>query len=132
MLVDGTDAEVAAAGHGHGGLAEAAQQRADESSSARMRRTRSKDGWVDVDMAAVDLHRVAVQHPDIGPQLLQNGKQQRYVADLGDILNAADPVHQQGSGDDGNGGVFAPLMVTSPISGRPPWMIYLFKTGTLS
>ena len=57
-------------------------------------------------MAAVDLHRVAVQHPDIGPQLLQNGKQQRHVADLGDILNAADPVHQQGGGDDGNGGVF--------------------------
>ena len=54
------------------------------------------------------------------PQLLQNGEQQRHVADLGDVFNAADPVHQQGGGDDGNGGIFAPLMVTSPISGRPP------------
>ena len=106
MLVDGSDAEVAAAGHGHGGLAEAAQQRAQQVVAGANAAHQVKGRGGGVDMAAVDLHRVAVQHPDIGPQLLQNGKQQRYVADLGDILNAADPVHQQGGGDDGNGGVF--------------------------
>ena len=74
MLVDGPDAEVAAAGHGHGGLAEAAQQRAQQVVAGADAAHQVKGRGGGVDMAAVDLHRVAVQHPDIGPQLLQNRK----------------------------------------------------------
>ena len=58
-----------------------------------------------MDGVAVELHRVAVQHADAGAQLLQNGEEQGHVADLGDVLDAADAVHQQGGGDDGDGGV---------------------------
>ena len=106
VLVDGPDAEIAAAGHGHSSLAEAAQQRAQQVIAGPDPAHQLEGRLGGVHMAAVDLHRVSVQHPDAGPQLLQNGEQQRHVADLGDVFNAADPVHQQGGGDDGNGGIF--------------------------
>ena len=55
---------------------------------------------------AVQLHGVAVQHPNSGAQLLQNVQQQRHVADLGNVFNAADAVYQQGGGNNADGGVF--------------------------
>ncbi len=106
VLVDGPDAEIAAARHGHSSLAEAAQQRAQQVIAGPDPAHHLEGRLGGVHMAAVDLHRVSVQHPDAGPQLLQNGEQQRHVADLGDVFNAADPVHQQGGGDDSNGGIF--------------------------
>jgi len=57
------------------------------------------------DGAAVDLHGVLIQHPHPCAQLIQNGEKQGHVADLGDVLDAAYAVHQQGGRDDGNGGV---------------------------
>ena len=57
-------------------------------------------------MATIDLHRVAVDGADAGSQLLQDLQAKGHVGDLGDVLNAADAVHQQGGGDDGHGGVF--------------------------
>ena len=51
------------------------------------------------DGMAIQLHGVAVQHPDLGAQLLQNIQQQRNIADLRDVFNAAGAVHQQGGGD---------------------------------
>ena len=58
-----------------------------------------------MDGVTVDLHRMAVQDADAGAQLLQNGEEQGHVADLGDVLNAAGAVHQQGGGNNGDGGV---------------------------
>ena len=43
---------------------------------------------------------------DVGAQLFQNLQTQRHIGDLGDIFNAADTVHHQRGGDDGDGGVF--------------------------
>ena len=43
---------------------------------------------------------------DVRPQLPQDLEDQGHIADLGNIFNAADPVHQQGGGDDGDSGVF--------------------------
>ena len=54
---------------------------------------------------AIQLHGVAVQHPNPGAQLLQNIQQQSNIADLRDVFNAAGAVHQQGGGDDSNGGI---------------------------
>ena len=106
VLVDGADAEVAAAGHGHGSLTEAAQQRAQQiiAGANTARQIVGRAGGVDG--AAVDLDGVAVQHAHPGAQLLQNGEEQRHIADLGDVLDAADTVYQQGGRDNGNGGVF--------------------------
>ena len=84
---------------------ETAQQSADEIVGSPELPGKLIRGPSGVDVTAVDLHRVSVQHPDAGPQLLQNGEQQRHVADLGDVFNAADAVHQNGGGNNGNGGV---------------------------
>ena len=106
VLVDGPHTEVAPAGHGHGGLTEAAQQRADEIVGGADAAGHVIGGMGGADGVAVQLHGVAVQDPDPGSQLLQNVQQQSHVADLGDVFNAAGAVHQQGGGYDGNGGVF--------------------------
>ena len=106
MLVDGADTEVAAAGHGHGSLTEAAKQRAQQiiAGADTARQIVGRAGGVDG--AAVDLDGVTVQHTHLGAQLLQNGEEQRDIADLGDVFDAADTVYQQGGRDNGNGGVF--------------------------
>ena len=106
MLVDGADAEVAAAGHGHGGLPKPAQQRAQQVVAGPDAAGQIVGRAGAVDGMAVDFHRVTVQYADAGAQLLQNGEEQGHVADLGDVLDAADAVHQQSGGDDGDGGVF--------------------------
>ena len=105
MLVNGADAEVAAAGHGHGGLTEAAQQSAQQVIAGADTAGQIIGRAGAVDGVTVDLHRVAVQDADAGAQLLQNGEEQGHVADLGDVLNAAGAVHQQGGGNNGDGGV---------------------------
>ena len=106
MLVDGTNAEVAAAGHGHGSLTLTAQQRAQQIVTGADAAGQIVAGAGGMDMAAVDLHSVAIQHADTGTQLLQHGEEQRHIADLGNILNAANAIHQQCCGDDAHGGVF--------------------------
>ena len=68
------------------------------------RGTGAPEKW-SADGAAVDLHGVLIQHPHPCAQLIQNGEKQGHVADLGDVLDAAYAVHQQGGRDDGNGGV---------------------------
>ena len=105
MQVDGAHAEITAAGHGNSGLAEPAQQSAHQIVAGADAAGQLVGGLGGVDGAAVQLHRVAVQNPDLGAQLLQNGEEQRHVADLRHVFNAANAVHQQGGGDDGNGGV---------------------------
>ena len=107
MLVDGPDAaEVAAPRQGYLRLAEAAQQSADKVGGGPDAPGQVIGGAGGVNMAAVHLHGVAVQAADPRAQLLQNAEAQRHVGNLGDVFNAADPVHQQRGGDDGHGGVF--------------------------
>ena len=107
VLVDGADAEVAAAGHGHFSLAEAAQQRADEIIGGADLAGQVIAGAGGTDVAAIDLHRVAVDGADGSAQLLQDLQAQRHIGDLGDVFDPAGAVHQQGGGDNGNGGVFS-------------------------
>ena len=108
MLVDGPYAEVAAAGHGHLGLSETAQQGADEVVGGPDAAGHIVGGIGGTNGVAVQLNGVPVQHPDPCAQFLQNVQQQCHIADLRDILNAADTVHQQGGGNNGNGGIFGP------------------------
>ena len=58
-----------------------------------------------MDVTAVNLHRVAVDGADGRAKLLQNLQNRGNVGDLGDVFNAADAVHQNGGGNNGNGGV---------------------------
>ena len=79
MLVDGTDAEVAAARHGDMGVAEAAKLRADEI----IRRADAADeingrGRV-AGAGAVDLKRVAAVAPDLRAHIAQDLQQQTHV-----------------------------------------------------
>ena len=53
-----------------------------------------------------NFHRVLIQHAHLGAQRLQNGKEQRHIADLRYVINAANSVHHQSGGDDRNGGIF--------------------------
>ena len=73
MLVNGPDAaEIAAAGHGDLRLAEAAQQSADQVIGGPQLPAELIGGAGGVDMAAVDLHGVAVDGADACTQLLQD------------------------------------------------------------
>ncbi len=105
MLVNGAVAQVAAAGWGHLGAAEPGEEDADEIvAGANLPGRFIRDGLVS-HMRAIDVHRGAVHRPHVGAQILEDVEHQGHIADLGKILNAADPVHQQGGGDDGNGGI---------------------------
>ena len=106
MLVDGADAaEIAAAGHGNLCPAETAQQSADEIVGSPELPGKLIRGPGGVDVTAVNLHRVAVDGADGRAKLLQNLQNRGNVGDLGDVFNAADAVHQNGGGNNGNGGV---------------------------
>ena len=86
-------------------LRQAAQKRADEIiGGADFPRQLLRHTGV-ADVGAVHVHRGAVDGAHIGAQLLQNIQNQCHVADLGDVLNAAGAVHQQGGGNNGDGGV---------------------------
>ena len=106
MLVDGPHAEIAAAGHGHRGLAKAAQQRAQQVIAGPDPPRQLIAGAGGTDGAAVQLHRVAVQDPHLRAQLIQNREEQRHIADLGNVLNAAYAVHHQSGRNDGHRRVF--------------------------
>ena len=130
VLVDGPYAEVAAAGHGHGGLAEAAQQRSQQIVGRPDAPCHIIGGMGAADGAAVDLHGVLIQHPHPCAQLIQNGEKQGHVADLGDVLDAAYAVHQQGGRDDGNGGVLGTASASSPARRTQNPLRPVTKQGT--
>ena len=105
MLVDGPAAEVAAPGHGHLRLAEPPQHGPQQVIAGPELPPRVIGHRLPPHGGAVHLHGGAVDHPDPRPQILQNVEQQVHVADLGQILNPAGPLHQQSGGDDAHGGV---------------------------
>ena len=71
------------------------------------------------DMGAVHLYGGPVHSADVGAQLLQNLENQRHIADLRDIFNAAYPVYQQGGGNNGDSGVFGSADVDGSVEGIP-------------
>ena len=106
VLVDGTDAEIAAAGHGNFRLAGPAQQSADKIiGGAHLLRHRVGDD-VGSERGRVDLEGVRVQHADLCTEAPHDLEHQANVPDVGHVLDAADPFRQQRGGDQRDSGIF--------------------------
>ncbi len=128
VLVNGPPpaAEITAAGGGNLGGAEAAQQGADEIiGGADLPGQGVGDPGV-ADVGAVDLHSGAVDGFDISAQLLENVEDQRHVADLGDVFNAADTVDQKSGGENGHRRVFRAGDLHCAVK-RFPAMDHIFR-----
>ena len=131
VLVDGPAAEITAAGRGDFRRAEAAQQGADQVvGGADLSGQLLRHPGV-ADVGAIHIHRGAVDGAHIGPQLLQDVEQQRHVADLRQVFNAAHPVHQQGGGDNGHGSVFCAADIDFSIKRLPAVNHILCQNTTL-
>ena len=105
VLVDGPSAQIAPAGQGHLCPAEAAQQGPHQIIAGSDLPGQLIGDLTVPNVGTVDLHRGAVDGAHVRPQLPEDLEDQGHIADLGNIFNAADPVHQQGGGDDGDSGV---------------------------
>ena len=106
VLINGAHAEVASAGHGDFRLTKAAQQGTDQVVGGTDFAGQFIAGPGRVDMTGVNFHSMAVDGANVSPQLFQNAQTERHIGNLRNVFNAANPVHQKGGGDDGNGGVF--------------------------
>ena len=108
MLLDRTDAEIAAAGHRGLGAAEAAEHRADEV-IRRADLARQIERRVDAANArAVDLDGRFVDKANLSAEVAEDRQQHIGIADLGNIFDPADAVDQKRRGDDRDSGVFRP------------------------
>jgi hypothetical protein len=107
VLVDGTHAaEIAAAGHGYGGLAIAPQHGADQIIGGAQATHHVKGGLRLGDAGAVDVHGVLVDRFDLGTHLPQDIQHHGDVGYLGDVLDPARPAHEQNRRYNGDSGVF--------------------------
>ena len=120
MLVDGPSAQIAASGQGHFRPAEAAQKGAHQIVAGADPAGQLIGHLAVADMGAVHVHRGPVHRLHVGAQLPQNLEDQRNVADLRNVFNAADPVHHQGGGNNGNSGVFRSADLDGPMEGLAP------------
>ena len=120
VLVHGPAAQVAAAGQGDLGPAEPAEQRPHKVIAGSDLSGQLVGDLAVADVGAVHLHRGPVDYPHVGPQLPEDLEDQRHIADLGDVLNAADAVHQQGGGNDRDGGVFGAADLDGSMEGVSP------------
>ena len=117
VLVDRPDAEIAAAGHGRLGRAEAAEHRADEvvrradlAHQVIRRLGEAHLGAVDLDGGGAE-----VFHPRAQP--LQDLQEHIHVADLGHILDPADTVDHQRCRNDRHCRVFRAADLDLPVQG---------------
>ena len=106
VLVDGAGAEVAAAGHGHLGLAEAGQQCAEEIVAGTHLAGQVVGDVGAGQMGGVDLVGVLVQHPDLCAQHAEDLEAHRHIADVRQVLDDADVRCQNGSGQDAHSRIF--------------------------
>ena len=106
MLVDGAHPEVAAAGHGNAGPPAPGEQRPQQVVAGPHIPGQFVGDHRFPHLGGVDLHRIPVQHPDLGPQTLEDLVEHRHVADVGDVLYGADPLGQDGGGDDRHSRIF--------------------------
>ena len=130
VLVDGAAAEVAPAGQGHFRLAEPAQHGPQKVIAGPQLPPLVIGHRLAAHTGAVHLHSGAVDHPHLAAQLLQNVQQQIYIANLGDIFNAARALHQQGGGDNAYGGVFRAADFYLTIKRSPAMNHILFQIST--
>ena len=100
MLVDGPHTEIAAAGHSHRSLAKTAQQRAQQVIAGPDAPRQFIAGAGGTNNMAIQFHRMAVQHPHLNAQFIQNGEKQRHVTDLGNVFDPAYAIYHQSSGND--------------------------------
>ena len=128
VLIDGPSAQITAAGQGHLGPAEAAQQGAHQVVAGADLAGQLIGNLTVADVGAVDVYGGAVDGAHVRPQLLKDLEDQGDVADLGNVLNTADPVHQQGGGDDGNGGIFCAADGDGSVKGRSALNLILIQT----
>ena len=105
MLINGTGAQVTAARRRHLGGPEPAQQRADKIIGSPDLAGHHVGYPGIADTGAVDVHRGTVHGADICTQFLENFQNKGDVADLGNVLDPAHAVHQQGGRNDGHRGV---------------------------
>ena len=106
MLLDGPHAEVAAAGHGGLGAAEAAKHCADEIIGSPDLAGQVKGYVLIMYVRTVDLDGGSIDKADLCAHMGQDGQKHVGVADLRDVFNAADAVDHKCCGDDGHGRVF--------------------------
>ena len=108
VLVDGSAAEVTAAGQRHFCLAKTPQKRAKQVIAG----TDFTPGLIGhravMDGGAVHLHRRTVDGAHVGPQFLEDIEHQGHIADLRQVANAAHAIDQQSSGNDTDSGILGP------------------------
>ena len=131
VLVDGAVAQMAAAGGGHLGAAEPAQEGADEVVGGADFPCQLIGDLCVADVGAVDVHRGTVDRAHIRAQLLQDVEDHGHVADLGNILNAAYAVHQKCSGDNRHRGIFGAADINLAIKRLTAANHVFCQNGTL-
>ena len=106
MLVNGADAEVAAAGHSGLCRAEAAQHCADKVIGSPYLTHEIIGGVAVVHVGAVDLHGGFIDKPDLCAKLPEYGEEHIGIAYLGHILNAANAINKKSCRNNGHSRVF--------------------------
>lgn len=106
VLIDGTNAEIAPAGHGNTGLAKTPQQRADEIiAGTHVLGELVGDGGFG-EGGSIDNSRSAAELFHCGAHGAQHTEQQLGIMDVGDIFQHTAAAGQHGGGNNGNGGIF--------------------------
>ena len=105
MQVNGTGAQITAAGHGDNSLTKPAKQRANKVVRGAHLARELLRHMIAVDVSAVDLHSIFIDQTDIGAQFLQDTQNQSNVADLRDIFDPANAVDQKSRRENGNSSV---------------------------
>ena len=131
VLVDGTAAQVAAAGGRHLRPAKAAQQSAHQIvAGADLTGQLVGDGLI-LNTGTIDVQRGAVHSPHIGTQLLHDLQDQGHVTDLGNIFNTALSTYQQGSRQNGYGGILGAADLNGAVQRLTAANQILGQCGTL-
>ena len=117
MLINGTAAQIAAAGQRYLRPAKAAQESPDQIIAGPDLPRQLIGDLTVADVGAVHIHSRAVDRLYIRPQLPQDLEDQGHIADLRDILNAAHPIYQQSGGDDSHSGIFGAADFDSTVQG---------------
>ena len=106
MLVNGTGSEITAAGQGHMGLVEAAQQRAHQIIAGAHLLHQIVIGTGAGDAGTIDLHHIRFGVFNFGAHAFQNVQQDAGIGNIGDIFDPAYAFYQKRCGQYGNGRIF--------------------------
>ena len=98
MLVDGPGSKITAAGQGHMGLSEPAQQRPHQVVAGPHLPHQVGVGLAAMDLGAVNFHHMLFRHLDPGAHPLQNIQEDTHIGYIRNIFDPALPAYQQGGG----------------------------------